>query len=647
MTIDVIDHFWIPLPDGRKLAAKAWRPAGKAPVPAILEYLPYRKRDGTAPRDATTHPVFAAAGYASIRVDIAGTGDSDGIFDDEYSEQELSDGEAVIAWIAAQEWCDGQVGMIGISWGGFNGLQLAYRRPAALKAIVTVCSTVDRYADDIHFMGGCLLTDNFNWAGQMHAYQTRPPDPILREDWRARWLERIETLPFMAAEWLKHPARDDFWRHGSVCEDFSRIDAAVLAIGGWTDAYINAPLALAEKLNAPAAALLGPWEHKYPHIAKTNPADFHGEVLGWFDRHMKGKGEAPPPVRAYLLDWDTPSPHYRNRPGRWITEPVEEPLTLYPSGDILAQGPGTGTARVRSPETVGAASAYFCVGMRIENELAVDQGVDDAASICFDTAPMDAPMDLLGRAEAVLSFSVDKPTAQLCLRLCDVSPEGESARISYRAINLCHHAGHDAPELLEPGRRYTVRVPLNACGWRIAAGHRLRLAISTGYWPVIWPSAEAATVTLNLAECSLTLPRLASATDIDGPSPPRHFPTRDAETLRKPDSRTERRVADDGTLTLETVDDFGETRDAAHGWQESATVSQRFAIHPDDPLSADHWSQWEYRFTRDAWSVRIVTENHMTASKDTFHLWRKTTAWDGETLVAERELCEDVPRDCL
>ena len=270
---------WIDLPDGRRLAARLWQPAADAPAPAILEYLPYRKRDGTAPRDATTHAVFAAAGYACVRVDIAGTGDSDGVFDDEYSEQELSDGEAVIAWIARQPWCDGNVGMIGISWGGFNGLQLAFRRPPALKAIVTCCSTVDRYADDIHYMGGCLLTDNFNWGAQMLAYQSRPPDPALRDDWRERWAERIETLPFLAARWLEHPVRDAYWRHGSVCEDWQAIEAAVLAIGGWADAYVNAPPALAANLAAPAKALMGPWEHKYPHIAQINVADFHGEVV--------------------------------------------------------------------------------------------------------------------------------------------------------------------------------------------------------------------------------------------------------------------------------------------------------------------------------------------------------------------------------
>ena len=169
-------NFFIPLSDGRKLSARMWQPVGKKffPAPAILEYLPYRKRDGTAIRDEGNHPAFAGQGYVCIRVDIPGQGDSDGLMFDEYTEDELSAGEEVINWIANQEWSNGNVGMIGISWGGFNGLQIAMRKPLPLKAIVTVCSTVDRYADDIHFMGGCLLTDNFAWSQQMLAYSSRP-----------------------------------------------------------------------------------------------------------------------------------------------------------------------------------------------------------------------------------------------------------------------------------------------------------------------------------------------------------------------------------------------------------------------------------------------------------------------------------------
>ena len=187
----------IMMSDGCRLSSRAWMPvnAELERVPAILEFLPYRKREGTAVRDAMTHPWFAGHGYACLRVDMRGSGDSDGLMDDEYSKQELKDACEVIAWIAAQPWCNGSVGMMGISWGGFNGLQVAALAPPALKAVVTLCSTVDRYADDIHYKGGCLLNENLGWGATMWAYSSRPPDPAMRADWRQVWLERLEAEP--------------------------------------------------------------------------------------------------------------------------------------------------------------------------------------------------------------------------------------------------------------------------------------------------------------------------------------------------------------------------------------------------------------------------------------------------------------------
>ena len=672
----------IELPDGRRLAARLWRPETEAPAPAILEYLPYRKRDGTAPRDATTHPVFAAAGYACIRVDIAGTGDSDGLFDDEYSEQELSDGEAVIAWIARQPWCDGNVGMIGISWGGFNGLQLASRRPPALKAVVTCCSTVDRYADDIHYMGGCLLTDNFNWGAQMLAYQSRPPDPALRGDWRERWIERIETLPFLAARWMEHPTRDAYWRHGSVCEDWSAIEAAVLAIGGWADAYVNAPPALAANLSAPAKALIGPWEHKYPHIARINPADFHAEVVAWFDRWLKGERngvERRPAYRTFIQKHrPPPSPLYGPRAGRWVGEanwpsPNVGSRILHPgpSTDTPFQGdetppslgsqaprtgagtlsptPGTGERVVATPHHVGLAAACFCPGMRIDSELAADQAPDDAASVCFDTDALEAPLELLGRPLVEIAFSAGRPVAQLCFRLCDVAPGGASRRITYRAFNLTHHAGSESPAALTPGRIYHACIALNECAHRLRAGHRLRFAVSTSYWPVVWPAPVAAAVTLHLARCRLILPERRVAEEIDPAAPgrPTDFPVHAAETLREPANRTGRVIAPDGTHVLETFDDFGASRDLEHGLETGSHVAQHYSIHPDDPLSARHEAHWRYEFRRGDWWVRIRSESVMTSDADNFHLAREVTAWEGEAVVVARKWAEHIPRGLL
>jgi putative CocE/NonD family hydrolase len=268
--IRVIDTAWIELSDGCRLAARVWLPsdAESDPVPAVVEYIPYRKNDGTASGDAEMHPYFAGHGYAAIRIDLRGSGDSDGVLYDEYLKQEQDDALEALRWIAAQPWCSGKVGIIGISWGGFNGLQIAARRPPELKAVVTVCSTDDRYGDDVHYIGGCLLPEGVSWAAVMLAYNARPPDPARVGDrWRELWLERMnETPPYIEA-WLTHQRRDAFWKHGSICDSYGDVEVPVYAVGGWTDGYTTPVLRMLDRLGGPRKGLIGPWGHLYPHNA--------------------------------------------------------------------------------------------------------------------------------------------------------------------------------------------------------------------------------------------------------------------------------------------------------------------------------------------------------------------------------------------
>ena len=260
----IIEHTMIELPDGTSLSARIWMPepesdakqASDDTFPAVLEYLPYRKRDGTAPRDESTYPVFARSGIVGVRVDLTGHGESDGEFDDEYSPRELKQGVAVIEWIAKQTWCNGNVGMMGISWGGFNGMQIAAMNPPALKAVVSVGTTVDRYNDDIHYKNGCHLYSDFYWSNTMMTYSARPPDPLLRNDWQAQWKHRLENLPFPLHIWLSHQRRDDYWKHGSVCEDYANYTIPTLIIGGWSDLYQNAPPELAANTSGVVKACL-------------------------------------------------------------------------------------------------------------------------------------------------------------------------------------------------------------------------------------------------------------------------------------------------------------------------------------------------------------------------------------------------------
>ena len=304
-----IEHCWIPLRDGRRLAARLWLPADAmdAPVPAILEYIPYRKRDLTRTRDEPMHRYFAGHGYAAARVDVCGAGDSDGVLLDEYHEQELEDGVAVIEWLAAQPWCTGAVGMMGKSWGGFNALQIAARRPEALRAIIAVCCSDDRYADDAHYMGGCLLNENLTWGSVLLTLSALPPDPLIVGDaWRASWLARLTRGVFFPEVWLRHQGRDAYWQHGSVCEDFQRIACPVYAIGGWADAYTNAIPRLLAGLLSPRKGLVGPWSHNYPHNGVPGPAiGFLQEARRWWDHWLKGIDTGimnEPPYRVWMQE---------------------------------------------------------------------------------------------------------------------------------------------------------------------------------------------------------------------------------------------------------------------------------------------------------------------------------------------------------
>jgi hypothetical protein len=643
----------IVMPDGCRLSARVWMPedAGDDPVPAILEHLPYRKRDGTIFRDQLTHPYFAGHGYASIRVDMRGNGDSEGLMDDEYSEQELQDACDVIAWAAAQPWCNGNVGMMGISWGGFNCLQVAAKRPPALKAVISLCSTVDRYADDIHYKGGCLLTENFGWASTMLSYSSRPPDPLIAggNRWRDLWLSRLENQAFLLPLWLRHQHRDAYWKRGSICEDFSAVKAAVLSIGGWHDGYRNTISNLVTSIQSPVKGIVGPWIHKYPHYAAPKPAiGFLQEALRWWDRWLKGAEtgvETDPAYRAYVMDSVRPARWHPERPGRWVAEQE------WPSPNIKTEAidlipAGGKPAIVASPQSCGLAGGeYF--PFTFGPELPGDQRPDDALSTCFDQPELTETIDIVGAPEVQVTLSSDRPQANIAVRLCDVHPDGASELISYGVLNLTHRDSHEFPRALVPGETVSARVVLDQCAYRVPAGHRLRVAISNAYWPMIWPSPEPVSLSLSAATLSLPLRPLAQGDEVTFAEPEGAAPWA-TETVRPTSS--ERHVDRDektGMVTLSIADDFGEVRDLAHGLANGSIARETWTIHPDDPLSASGRTHWTQTLSRNGWSVRTETSAEMRCDAQNFIVSARIEAYEGETLVFERNFEESVPRDLL
>jgi uncharacterized protein len=637
-SVRVIEHTLIPLRDGTTLAARIWLPvdAEQRPVPAILEYLPYRKRDGTYERDALTHPYLAGHGYAGVRVDIRGSGESSGLLFDEYAKQEQDDGLEVIAWLAAQPWCNGLVGMMGISWGGFNALQIAARRPPALKAIVSLCSTDDRYADDAHYMGGTLLTAGLEWASFFFGSMCLPPDPqLVGERWRAMWLERLQNVPQFFERWLQHQRRDAYWKHGSVCEDYAAIQCPVYAVGGWTDAYKNAIPRLLERLKVPRKGLIGPWAHGYPHFALPGPQiGFLQEMLRWWDYWLKGIDTGvmdEPMLRAWMTQSVKPSTHHETLPGRWVAEPswpapgvTPHRLFLTDAGLRRELAPLT-MRRLCSPQTVGKCSGNW-VPFGRGHDQAGDQQEDDLHSLLFETPPLATSIEMLGAAIVTLDIASDKPIANLAVRLCDVHPSGESLRVSYSVLNLAHRNGHETPEALAIGARYQVRVQLNVAGAVIPAGHRVRLALSTAYWPMIWPSPE--TVTLSISQGTLDLP-LRAAKASDALLPPLLAP----ETA-PPETPT---IGRRGAMRIERIDRLG--------LELGAEGKTEYHLAADDPASAVADLRRTQTMARDDWQIRIETRLRLACRREAFQLEGHLRALEGTAEVCRRDWDRSIPRD--
>ena len=670
-----VEHAWVPLADGTRLAARYWLPvdADERPVPAILEYIPYGKRDGTSARDEAMHPWLAGHGYCAIRVDMRGSGESDGLLDGEYLIREQDDAVEVIAWLAARPWCSGSVGMFGKSWGGFNSLQVAARRPPALEAIITVCSTDDRYADDIHTMGGCQLLENPSWAFTMLGHNARPPDPqLVGPHWRETWMRRLENDSPWILEWLRHQRRDAFWKHGSVCEDYTAIACPVFAVGGWADPYTNPVFRLMEHLDVPRKALVGPWGHQYPHQARPGPAvGFLEESLRWWDRWLKrrkeeeGKGEGEnkagivdePMIRVWMHDGGPPAVVREQAPGGWVAEETwpsprirERTWHLDPKGLRDAPGP-TEPLSIAAPATVGRTNPIWLKSGAGGPEGPLDQRADDAVSLCFDTEPLAEPLAFLGAPVVSLVVASDRPVAQVSVRLSEVRANGAVALVSFGVLNLTHDETHERARPLVPGEPLAVRLRLNDNAHRFAAGSRIRVALATGLWPIVWPAPEPVTLTINTGRSTLTLPirpdRAEDAALRELP-PAAHAPLAPRTALRPAApvvARMEEELAT-GELAFVHVEDGGTTRLDANGWTYGNVIRRRFAIRPDDPQSASVELDGEDEYGRAGeLDIRIRTWMRMTSDEASFHVHARLEADEDGRSVFSRTWLKAIPRD--
>ena len=654
-----IENQWITLRDGTRLAARIWMPdnAGNDPVPAVFEFLPYRKRDGTCARDESTYPIFAAAGIAGVRVDIRGSGESDGVIDGEYTPLELANACELIEWIAAQPWSNGSVGMMGISWGGFNCLQVAALRPEPLKAVISIASTVDRYNDDIHYKNGAHLSAQLSWAATMLAYQSRSPDPALAGNrWREMWQERLEKEPFFMEEWLQHQRRDAFWKHGSICENFGDVEIPALVIAGWADGYRNTPIKAIEGLGAKSKAIIGPWIHKYPHFAWPGPrADFHGEAIRWWNRWLRGEengAEALPQVRAYIMDAVKPAIRRDFDPGFWVarerwSKPEPDILAVGTDGRLGKGRGGTGEALLRSPLDTGTASGEYFT-LKPDAEMAIDQRSDDAGSLTFETGPLAEARDYLGMPRLRLVLKSDAPLANLCARIVDVHPDGSSLRVAYGVLNLAHRRSSEHPEPLAPGEATEIEMDLDALGYRFAPGHRIRLSLSTSYWPIMLPPPYDATLAIDTGSIELRLPKLGAAERIEMKEPDDPDPLPDyIEHLPAATRRGVTRELSTGRTVYRIHEDTGRHEHPDTGLATRQVREEEWSIEEGDPLSMTGDARWICDMAREGWFVRTMSSARITCSADSWIISATIRAFDGDEQIFEKDFEKVVPRDMM
>ncbi len=656
--------------DGTVLSANLWLPAGAgadAPVPAILEMIPYRKDDWRANADAARGRYLAERGYALCRLDVRGTGRSGGVALDEYTADETRDGYDAVEWLAAQPWCSGRVGMWGISYGGFTAIQVAALRPPHLGAIAPMYATDDRYTDDVHYVGGCLTASELTqYAVAQVATNALPPLPARAdEDWQGAWRARLEATPTWLIPWLQHQVDGPYWRQGSLAPAYDRIAVPMLLFGGWMDSYVDPVFRMLERCTAPRRAIVGNWSHEFPDDGYPGPnLDWLHEMVRFFDATLRGvdNGALDEPALAwYERDWAVPEPFPATWPGRWRAiasaarvsgRPGQGPggtLVLHLDGtDVplagrLAASAGLkpGAAILHHRSTTGTRGGLSWGAGGSPNGLARDVRPDEADVPVYVSDAVEAPMTILGRPVLDVLVESSMPVATLVVRLSDVAPDGRASQVTAGVLNLTHRDGHAEPVALPVGEPVRAQVPLRATGYRVAPGHRLRLSVASSCWPVLWPSPQVGTLRIHHGPEGSRLELPLAPPEADDARVP-VFRTELPDLVEVGNSTADPprwEVVEDvlaGTVTVRTHD--GGASEQADGSRLYGAESHELTASDADPARARMLSIVRNVLDRDGHRVEVDVRSELSSDADAIHLdLALDVALDGRPFFARHD----------
>jgi putative CocE/NonD family hydrolase len=570
----------------------------------------------------------------------------------------------VIEWLADRPWCTGAIGMIGVSWGGFAALQMAARHVEQLRGVVAIHASDDRYADDVHYVGGCVSAmDMSQWATSMLAYLNQPPDPrVLGARWREAWLERLQGARPFIEPWLTHQRRDAYWQQGSVCENYGAIRCPVFAVGGWSDGYRDMVLRVVEHVRSPVRGMIGPWGHTSPERGAPGPAiGFLQECLRFFAASLDGAENGffdEPRLISYMQEQVTPAGSYVERAGRWVADPswpspaVDSWTHTVGADSLQEQGTGEPASATRSLsglQATGVDGGVWC-GDGGPADFALDQRPDDGASLCWDSPPLSERVELLGKGEAQLEVSVDRPQALVAVRVCDVAPGGRSTLIARGLLNLSRREGHGRSVPITVDQPMLLRVPLQSTAYAIPAGHRIRLAVSNTYWPMAWPSPEPSTLTVHCgARTVLSLPR-RRASELDAQLRPFAAPESGTAlasetTMVRDGGRCVRRNLSNGEIEVEFDWHASRRRIVATNTEMGEENVTTYRIIEGDALSATVVCEVSVSLARPGWNTRICAVSTMTCDAERFIVTTTLDAFEDSVRVHARTYTHEFPRD--
>ena len=500
-----ITEVWIPMSDDVRLAADIYWPADykqEKTYPVLLEYIPYRK-DESRGRNYPLYSYFLEHDYIVARVDMRGTGNSEGItIPYEYSDIELDDGEEVINWLSQQEWSTGSVGMFGISWGGFNSIQMAMRNPPALKAFVSLMATEYLYQEDVHYMDGIMHTDSWMMGNDLYNVLPGAPDFKMDEEWVKN---RFNVKPSVYT-YMRQQRDGAFWDRASAKGQYEKIRIPGYHIGGWYDGYRNSLPRMLENVEAPVKAMIGPWDHYFPNTAWPKPQiEWREEAVRWFDQWLKGEDTGileEPDFLVYVRNYYPPDPTIDKIPGHWRWEdkwPIDriENHTWYAHTDHGLSN---------EPSESAIHTMVYKPSMGLEGggrtmwwgDVTPDQRPMDEFSLVYDSETLDAPLEILGRPIAKLHVSASATRANWVVRISDVAPDGQVTQVAGAAFNGTHRISAREPSDIVPGDEFDLNIDLHFTSWVFPKDHRIRIAISNAQWPMLWPTPMQMTSTLTI-----------------------------------------------------------------------------------------------------------------------------------------------------